>query len=112
MTERSNAGEARTRGSSVSSKHYTTEKLRSLPDGLLVESIAFVSSQYVSVKPMIADLFCLLCVFFPDIVARPFVLVFVVLMTNIQNIFCVFVCLFVWCLTTHQPLWVISVRRY
>ena len=21
-------------------------------------------------------------------------------------------CLFVWCLTTHQPLWVISVRRY
>ena len=23
-----------------------------------------------------------------------------------------FVCLFVWCLTTHQPLWVISVRRY
>ena len=21
------------------------------------------------------------------------------------------VCLFVWCLTTHQPLWVISVRR-
>ena len=22
------------------------------------------------------------------------------------------VCLFVWCLTTHQPLWVISVRRY
>ena len=24
----------------------------------------------------------------------------------------VFVCLFVWFLTTHQPLWVISVRRY
>ena len=23
-----------------------------------------------------------------------------------------FVCLFVWFLTTHQPLWVISVRRY
>ena len=23
-----------------------------------------------------------------------------------------FVCLFVWCLTTHQPLWVISVKRY
>ena len=23
-----------------------------------------------------------------------------------------FVCLLVWCLTTHQPLWVISVRRY
>ena len=23
-----------------------------------------------------------------------------------------FVCWFVWCLTTHQPLWVISVRRY
>ena len=23
-----------------------------------------------------------------------------------------FVCLIVWCLTTHQPLWVISVRRY
>ena len=22
------------------------------------------------------------------------------------------VCLFVWCLTTHQPLWVISVRQY
>ena len=22
------------------------------------------------------------------------------------------ICLFVWCLTTHQPLWVISVRRY
>ena len=22
------------------------------------------------------------------------------------------VCLFVWCLTTHQPLWVISVKRY
>ena len=21
-------------------------------------------------------------------------------------------CLFVWCLRTHQPLWVISVRRY
>ena len=25
---------------------------------------------------------------------------------------CLFVCLFVWCLTTHQPLWVISVKRY
>ena len=24
----------------------------------------------------------------------------------------VLICLFVWCLTTHQPLWVISVRRY
>ena len=24
----------------------------------------------------------------------------------------VIVCLFVWCLTTHQPLWVISIRRY
>ena len=23
-----------------------------------------------------------------------------------------FVCLFVWCLTTHQSLWVIGVRRY
>ena len=22
------------------------------------------------------------------------------------------VCLFVWCFTTHQPLWVISVRQY
>ena len=25
---------------------------------------------------------------------------------------CLFVCLFVWFLTMHQPLWVISVRRY
>ena len=24
---------------------------------------------------------------------------------------CTLVCLFVWCLTTHQPLWVISVRH-
>ena len=29
-----------------------------------------------------------------------------------RYLFLFFVCLFVWCLTTHQPLWVISVRRY
>ena len=31
---------------------------------------------------------------------------------NPQMVETLFVCLFVWFLTTHQPLWVISVRRY
>ena len=31
---------------------------------------------------------------------------------NTEEILSVIVCLFVWCLTTHQPLWVISVKRY